>query len=301
MSSIAYVTDQEMIEYHRLCGNRDVNFWRLSARSGFSDFTKGDLLFFYAYGRAGRKKGLVGYAHFEPSKKLSVKEMWKRYGTRNGYDDRGRLEDAIRLASRSGEIPGALNCLYLRDCVYFRSPVYPEEAGIAINGKLESYTYLDRDDPTATVRILRIAEQRGIDDWSSSQNFEPDSIFRLDEVRQQLSLVARENAKDERSEQETRRARKLIKPYLEAGGYESIRGSETDLFRLDETGTTIAVPFVCQTNDRPKQIRNLLGRMTYYRIALEHLGFGGAPLRFEILAEEQEEQKDFLLSAAKHV
>lgn len=50
MSSIAYTTDQEMIEYHRLCGNRDVNFWRLSARAGFTDFKRGDLLFFYAYG-----------------------------------------------------------------------------------------------------------------------------------------------------------------------------------------------------------------------------------------------------------
>ena len=98
MSSIAYVTDQEMIEFHRLCGNSDVNFWRLSARAGFSDFKHGDLLFFYAYGQTKRKKGFVGYAHFEGTSRLTLDQMWKRYGTRNGYADRKRLKEAIQLA-----------------------------------------------------------------------------------------------------------------------------------------------------------------------------------------------------------
>ena len=47
MSSIAYVTDRKMIDYHRLCGNTTMNFWRLSAGKEFTDFHRGDLLFFY--------------------------------------------------------------------------------------------------------------------------------------------------------------------------------------------------------------------------------------------------------------
>ena len=48
MSSIAYVTDEKMLEYHRLCRNKDILFWRLSSRKKFTDFRKGDLLFFFA-------------------------------------------------------------------------------------------------------------------------------------------------------------------------------------------------------------------------------------------------------------
>lgn len=47
MGSIAYVADEEMIEYHRLCGNKEINFWRLSSQKNFTNFHSGDLLFFY--------------------------------------------------------------------------------------------------------------------------------------------------------------------------------------------------------------------------------------------------------------
>lgn len=50
MSSIAYITDSKMIQYHRLNGNRSLNFWRPSVNMNFSDFNKGDLLFFLAKG-----------------------------------------------------------------------------------------------------------------------------------------------------------------------------------------------------------------------------------------------------------
>ena len=209
MSSIAYATDQEMMEYHRLCGNRNVNFWRLSSRAGFSDFQHGDLLFFYTSIGSGKrkKKGFAGYAHYEKTTRLSLKDMWKKYGTANGYDSIDRLKEAIELASRSGKVPEKLNCLYLSDCVYFRSPVVPGEVGIEINPKLESFTYLEKDDPGAAVRILRAAEERGIDLWASSQNYEPDTVFRLDEIREQLAFLNESAGKEERTAPELRRAR----------------------------------------------------------------------------------------------
>ena len=45
MGSIAYVTDEKMLAYHRLCRNQSILFWRLSNKK-FTDFHKGDLLFF---------------------------------------------------------------------------------------------------------------------------------------------------------------------------------------------------------------------------------------------------------------
>ena len=65
MSSIAYVTDEAMLEYHRLCRNRSILFWRLTEKKKFTDFRKGDLLFFFARPVRGRKKGFVGYAHYD--------------------------------------------------------------------------------------------------------------------------------------------------------------------------------------------------------------------------------------------
>ncbi len=301
MSSIAYTTDQEMIEYHRLCGNRDVNFWRLSARAGFTDFKRGDLLFFYAYGQTKRKKGFVGYAHFDSTSRLSLNEMWKRYGTANGYSSKERLREAIELASRSGTVPETMNCLHLKDCVYFSAPVYPKEAGLAINDRLESFTYIDRNDPMATLRILRLAETRGIDLWAGSQNYEPDTIFALDEIRQQLMIITSQLAEEDRTRNEIRRAKKLVKPLIEAGECEAIRGSETDAFLVDNDKVTVIVPFTAQANDRQKRIRDLLGKLVMYKAGAEDIGLRGGVMAFRILSEEQEEAKAFLDNALKHV
>ena len=60
MSAIAYITNQEMIEFHRLNGNKTINFWRLGNTKKISFFKKGDLLFFF-YQRVqkkGKKKEL---------------------------------------------------------------------------------------------------------------------------------------------------------------------------------------------------------------------------------------------------
>ena len=54
MSSIAYITDHQMIEYHRLNGNRIINFWKPSTMKKISDFNPGDYLFFLAKGTEKR-------------------------------------------------------------------------------------------------------------------------------------------------------------------------------------------------------------------------------------------------------
>ena len=54
MGSIAYITDKNMMEYHRLHGNSVINFWKPSIKS-ITDFKKGDMLFFLTKGT--EKKG----------------------------------------------------------------------------------------------------------------------------------------------------------------------------------------------------------------------------------------------------
>ena len=59
MSAIAYITNQEMIEFHRLNGNKTINFWRLGNTKKISFFKKGDLLFFLSKGtEKGKEKAL---------------------------------------------------------------------------------------------------------------------------------------------------------------------------------------------------------------------------------------------------
>ena len=265
MSSIAYVTDEEMLEYHRLCRNRTILFWRLASRRKIADFRKGDLLFFFAKPARTRKKALIGYAHYDSTKRLSLKQMWEKYGKETGYDSMQRLHDAIDRAAK-GEIPSVMRCLYLTDVVFFLSPIYPEEVGLSIQNNLESYTYLDRNDPRITVKILQTAAEHGIDLWSADASRTPDEIFHNDETRHQLAVIHSDMGKEAGSEQERHRAHRLAEQQIAQESWEMIRGSQTDCLKMEENQITIAIPLVVQANDRDVRVRELFGKMNLYRL-----------------------------------
>ena len=282
MSSIAYVADENMMEYHRLCGHRDVIFWRLSGQKGFRNFKKGDLLFFFSRTKTGRKKGFVGYAHYDSIRRLSLNQMWERYGERNGYHSREQLADAIRKVSRNGEIPAKMNCLYLTNIVFFLSPVYPEEAGTTVSPQLERFMYLDREDPSVTIRILRKAEENGIDLWSSAQSEETEAVFRKDEIMHGLAeIVPLIDAG--RSEREEAAAVRLMKGCAE--GAEIIKGSRTDHVRWNGTELTILLPFVSGIKDRRKRLTELAGRIALYRYYIRELNVPAGRVSFEVCTE----------------
>ncbi len=295
MSSIAYVTDQKMIEYHRLCGSRDINFWRLSSRAGFSSFHKGDLLFFYARGLHGKKKGLVGYAHYQGIHTMTLKQMWNRYGTQNGYDSLKDMQEAVEKAARDHKVPEKMTSLYLTDVVFFVTPVYPKDVGITINDKLESYTYLDREDPDITVRILREAEKSGIDVWSASQSDEPEYIFQADELRHQLQLICSEMGREPLGSTELSRAKKLTREFAQKEQYEMIRGSVTDCFMTDGKTLKIAVPFVYMAKNSRQRMKELLGKITWYKTRIKTEGIRVDKTEFIVLSEEEQPLTETLL------
>ena len=265
MSSIAYVTDEEMLEYHRLCRNRTIIFWRLATRRKIADFRKGDLLFFFAKPEHSRRKALIGYAHYDSTKRLSLKQMWEKYGEATGYANPQRLHDAIDKAAK-GEIPSVMRCLYLTDVVFFLSPIYPEEVGLSLQNNLESYTYLDRNDPRVTVRILQTAAEHGIDLWSADHTRTPDEIFHNDETRHQLAVMCSDMGKEAGSEAERHRAHHLAEQKITEESWEMIRGSQTDCLKMDENQITIALPLVVQANDRDVRVLELFGKMNLYRL-----------------------------------
>jgi hypothetical protein len=284
MSSIAYVTDEEMLEYHRLCRNRTIIFWRLASRRKIADFRKGDLLFFFAKPNHSRKKAFIGYAHYDSTKRLSLKQLWEKYGEATGYATQQRLHDAIDKAAK-GEIPSVMRCLYLTDVVFFLSPIYPEEVGLSLQNNLESYTYLDRNDPRITVNILQKAAEHGIDLWSADASRTPDEIFHNDETRHQLAVIHNDMGKESGSEAERRRAHRLAEQKITEDDWEMIRGSQTDCLKMNENQITIAIPLVVQANDKDARIREVFGKMNLYRLNAKRIHVD-RQIVFEIMSDK---------------
>ncbi|MDI6415669.1 hypothetical protein QLX55_10060 [Solobacterium moorei] len=281
MGSIAYVTDEKMLAYHRLCRNQSILFWRLSNKK-FTDFHKGDLLFFFARPNHGRKKALIGYAHYDSEINLTLKQMWNRYGDSTGYDTQGGLYAAIEKASR-GNIPPQMNCLYLTNVVFFLSPVYPEDVGISIQNNLESYCYLDKDSPKITAKILQQAQKHGIDLWSANPNITPEEIFKEDATKHYLAVISQEIGQDRGNERQQRTLERYAKQKVKESGWELIRGSNTECIYMNGNEIQIAIPFVSQVKEQPQKIREYIGRLTMYRLLAKHQGLEGK-IRFEILS-----------------
>lgn len=283
MSSIAYVTDEKMIEYHRLCGNRQINFWRLTSRKEFKDFHPGELLFFYTHPRGRRKKGFVGYAHYATSHTMSLDTMWKRYGNNNGYDTIEQMEEAIRRAAKDKPVPEKMNCLQLDNVVFFLEPVFPEDVGLTISPKMESYCYLDQEDPETTIRILKQAEKNGIDIWSASQGEEIQNTFRRDELRHQLAWIQKQIGKTNYNDKERALAQKLSRQYLEEHGGEMIRNNRTDIFEISDDRIVITVPFVSQSRDYKTRRKEFFGKLILYKMMIEESEQAFAPVKFNVI------------------
>lgn len=188
MSSIAYVCDENMIEFHRLYGHDEINFWRLSTRQ-FSDFSTNDYLFFLVKTPNRKEKGIVGYGRLYASEQRSVKSMFKKYGPKNGYATVDDLTKAIEQANKQESFPGKCQCLYLKGVTFFEAPLYLSEFGFKLNPNLESFTYLDQKEDI-TSKILIEAQNVGVDLWTKqlyqkqTVNFEQERV--LHEISQKL-------------------------------------------------------------------------------------------------------------------
>ncbi|MBO4218666.1 MAG: hypothetical protein IKX74_05420 [Erysipelotrichaceae bacterium] len=191
MAAIAYVSDEKMLEYHRFNGSHTIVFWRLSTKK-FTDFKPGDLLFFLARDENNRRKekGLTGYGCFVSESSLSIDTIWKNYGRQTGYNTRRELYDAIRKSCKTEEIPKKIGCLLLDRVVFFQSPVYLSSLGYQLSNKLESFTYLDRDEGEQTLKILNAVREIGLDSWSAMENETMnDELFQQQLVRHQISTI----------------------------------------------------------------------------------------------------------------
>lgn len=186
MSSIAYITDQKLIEYVRSSGTRELNFWRSSMRN-FELFSEGSLLFFVdsrMQSRNNGEKGIIGYGRAKGFKKLSPKKMWQEFGTLNGYHDYMAFVDAIMSSTKTDKLPKNIQSIFLDSIVIFNGPVYLSEIGIDLSLQLESYTYLDKTSIN-THQLLNKAKNIGIDSWYQAFNPELSTGEINDQIKDQ--------------------------------------------------------------------------------------------------------------------
>lgn len=192
MASIAYVSDKDMLEYHRLNGNKTINFWRISTKR-FKGFKTGDLLFFLSKrpeDLKNREKGIIGYGCLWETRSMSCSRMWKEYGDRNGFATKKELEDAIRRIAKDNRLPQKISCLVLHNVQFFQGPVYLSEFGVHVKSNLESFTYLDSNQNRLTLGILQKAGEIGLDSWSANQGrLTDDATFAFEILKYQIASV----------------------------------------------------------------------------------------------------------------
>ena len=169
MSSIAYVSDERMLEYHRMSGNAAMNFWRLSLKN-FERFTVGDLLFFIDKRNphpVTKEKGVIGYGRASQMRTMSVQRMWNQFEEKNGYPDYMSFKDAIVGYGNEESLPKQIQSIYLEDVAFFKAPVYMSEIDSMISKRLESFTYLSVEQ---SIQLIKRGRDIGLDPWTQMMN-----------------------------------------------------------------------------------------------------------------------------------
>ena len=271
MASIAYITDKNMIEYHRVNGNHTINFWKPSTTRKIQDFHVGDFLFFLAKGTEKgirREKGIIGYGKLQKSYTLSFSQMWNRYEYQNGYASKELLEEAICKVTKNHKIPDYLNCLILEDLVFFQAPVYLSEIGVEISNSIESYTYIDRSDMMNTSKILEVAQSVGVDLWSSMFR-QDDHNFLLDAKISFINNICEKNICDIYSTHDIRNLYKFSTSVMNHDEhYQFLSNSKIEFMHIQDDKIIVYLPCIVNSNEFIKKFQCLLGHYMVYQAYL---------------------------------
>lgn len=269
MASIAYVTDQNMIEFHRLNGNHSINFWKPSTSKKIGSLNSGDLLFFLAKGTEKGKqkeKGLLGYGKFQKSHKLPFSTMWSKYGEKNGYPTKESLSEAIIKVTKHHTMPDSLNCLILEEVVFFQYPVYLSEIGMEISNRIESYIYIDKEDMLNTSKILSLANDVGVDIWSSLFHEEETATFMKDAQIQTIANIYEKIKSSYYSTYEEGKINRYVQVCREQMPHiKFVSDSKIEFIRVDKDVVYVYLPCIVNTNDFLRKIQYVIGHYVLYK------------------------------------
>lgn len=267
MSSIAYVTDHKMIEYHRLNGNQTIIFWRPTSQKKFTDFQEGEYLFFLAKGSEKgrqREKGIVGYGRFTREYTVSFQDMWKRFKTLCGYEKKEQLYEAIVRVAKNQKLPEKLHCLKLENVIFFQTPIYLSELNVQISKQVESYIYLDQEDILISSKIIKKAAGFGQDVWSRvvadcDRHFRYDSeVIAMQNLRQRLK-------DDIYTSYEKHKIMQFVQAYQGEQNYHYLVGGQDDFAVMHENQVSFYIPCVTSLMSFQKNLPSLIGRYELYK------------------------------------
>lgn len=269
MSSIAYITDHEMIEYHRLHGSTELVFWRPTSQKKFAHFHHGDYLFFLSKGTEkgkGREKGIVGYGRYIGNDSISIRQVWKKYQNKTGYGSERQFLEAIKHVSKGEKLPKKMHCLLLEHVLFFQAPIYLSETNISISKQIESYIYLDQVAYDTSWRILQQAEKVGLDMWSNLVEKRTFTITLDQNILLMQSLYERIKI-EIYSPYEKQKVMQFVKQYMQNTNSYFLSNSYDDFFSVEENNIHFYLP--CLTTLKTWK-RNLLLSIARYHL-MQHV------------------------------
>ena len=260
MSAIAYITDSKLLELHRLNVNKEMNFWRISTKTSFSDFGIGDLVFFLSKDKEhmkNKEKGIVGFGVLASIYTYAPRTMWNKFEEKNGYKSYELFKEAIIKTNKNHELPKKISSFYLNNVTFFQSPIYLSECKIEISKNVESYIYLK---PEETVITLLDYAKNAVDIWSSSEGI-TDIIEDL-QLEYAVKLAHNDIGDIKLSEKANKIAIKTMKKVQENNPVcHFIGNSKTDLCLVKEKDVLIVL-----YNNKKVDKRLLIGQSELYKI-----------------------------------
>lgn len=256
MSSIAYITDHKMLDNHRLNQNKTMNFWRLSTRVNFTNFSIGGLVFFLSKNKehlsSKKEKGIIGFGRVKDIYVLSPKVMWKKFGKENGYNSYKEFVEAIKRFSKDHKVPKKISSLYLENVSFYQTPIYLSECGIEISNNVESYVYIKPDE--AVIELLEYGK-KNVDIWSG----EKDQIEIIDEEEIGAALaLAHEKTLDIKN---YKRIPNDVKKYLkENDKVHLIHTSMTNMYKVTDNKVNVIL-----YHTKSDDIRTIIGQTILYK------------------------------------
>lgn len=260
MSAIAYITDDKMLENHRLYQNTSMNFWRISTRTTFSDFGIGGIVFFLSkdkrHKNVNKEKGIVGFGRLSEIYVGSPELMWKNFRNANGYNTSDDFYDAIKKASKDHLLPEKMSSLFLENVCFFASPIYLSEFGIDLSKNVESYVYIKKEE--IIIKLLEYGKKY-IDIWSSGLDQE-DNINK-EEIGVCLSLAHKRTGDIKLADKKIESIQKETKEYIRKNPeFRRVLGSYGNIFSVN--GNNLEIIFY---HNKDIDIRMVIGQAILYR------------------------------------
>ena len=258
MSSIAYITDSKLLDNHRLNEDKQINFWRLSTKTSFSDFGEDDLVFFLSKDKKHlsleKEKGIVGYGKLKSINIGSPKAMWKKFERLNGYNSFDKFVEAIKKVNLN-ELPEKISSFYLEDIIFFQNPIYLSECGMKISKNIESYIYLNDE---ATFKLLEYSKNNS-DLWSTNTHHE--EKITEEEIGLALSMSFKKIGDAALDHNRQVKARRVMNKYIEENsGFSFIKGSNLTVYHAYDRYVSIVF-----YKDKDVDLKTIVGSAILYR------------------------------------